>query len=490
MSNNLTNITYGSYDFQRDGGPVPLLNINKEFLHSADGTKIGSVFRVTLQGELNKIPSGVEGYKNIDTMQDLLCSGFNEDCKEFKVVCGGNILIQQYPRVNSITFSPTPDNWAQTSDFTIELEWDGENFSGYNLRSVNESWDLQLDNRVSFYDMTLPGATGDNNMHLFTLTHSIGAQGVTPCTGPNSGNPGWKEARNFVVTQLGYSLEDIQGSGVFNLSSSLSGWNHSRVQRIGEHEGTFSVNETWLVADTGLQNNCGNAIEDFTANVSFDSSNGLTTVAVNGSIEGIEQISYGSNPGDYTVVQNKYDNASGFWDCVKPKLPGRASLVGNVNINPQVLSSNVGHNPTRGIINYSYTYNNRPCNFITGSLLENITVSDDNPTDVFAEIMILGRSFGPILQDINTVTSNRRTVNISAIMGPTTQCSDLVAAINSKPDITSLLCTLQSDISGANIKMFKSQDQESWDIKTGQYNRTVQWTWNQCSGTPPNTSFC
>ena len=488
---NATNIRYGDYNFQGAAGPVPLLTINKQYNRSEDGQRIGVTTTMTLDGELNKVPSGIVGYKNIDQMQDALCSGFAEDCKELRITCDNNLLLRQYPRVNSITFSPTSDNWAQTSDFSIELEWDEPDISGFLINTVTETWELQGDTQASFYDWTLPGATGDNNMHLFQMTHTISAKANTYCSGPNSGIPGWKEARNFVITRLGYTQEDIEGSGVFNLSAATySGWNHARVQRVGEYDGTFDVTETWLVADTGFANNCGNAIEDFTATTSFDANNGLTTTTINGSIQGIEEVSYGVNPGDYTVVQNKYENASGFWECARPKLAGRATLIGGGNVNTSPLNLSVSHNPTRGVISYNYTYDNRPCNFITGALVETITVSDENPTDVFAEIAILGRSYGPVLQDISTVTSSKRTVNINVVMGPIDQCTDINAAISGKPDVTNLLCSIYQDISGVNTQIFKSQDTESWSFKNGVYNRTVQWVYVNCAGDPPNTNFC
>ena len=484
---NATNITYGSYDFQVEAGPVPFLTINKEFKRLADGTQIGSVYRVTLNGQLNMVPQGNTGYKNLDDMQDALCSGFMTDCEEFKVVCGADILIQEYPRVNSITFTPTKDNWTQSTDFVIELEWEGESYNGLYLDTISESWDLQLSNDANYYNWALAGGTGDNNMHLFSLSHDVSAKGIKVC---NGGREAWVEARDWVVSRLGYATGQVEGSGVFNLNTaSFSGWNHSRVQRIDEQDGHFHVSETWMVADTGFQNNAGAAIEDFTASVSYDVQNGLTSIAVNGSIQGLEEVSYGTNPGDYTVVRDKYSMASGFWENVRPKLSGRAALVSNVSVNPSPLNYNIGHNPTKGTITYNYQFDDRPCNFISNALFENITITDENPTDVFAEIAILGRAFGPVLQNLDTVTSSKRTVNIDLIMGPVTGCVDITNSIT-KPDVSSLLCALQTDLSGTNTQLFKNQDSESWNFKTGRYTRNVTWTYVDCSGAAPVTSFC
>jgi len=491
---NATNITYGTYDFQRDGGPVPLLTINKEFKKIGDGTTIGSVFKVGLAGKLNMVPSGIDGYQSVDSMQDTLIGGFAEDCLEFKVTCGESTLIQQYPRINSISFSPTSDNWASSSEFSIDLEWDGDSYGGLWLDSISESWDLQLDEQSSRYKFALDselGPGGDNNMHLVSLSHSVSAKGIKNCGTGLPSRPAWQEAREYVIGQVGYTSGQLSGSGILNLGEeSFIGFNHSRVQKIDQADGNFSVTESWLFADTGFQDNCGPAIEDFTATVSYDSSNGLTNISINGSIQGLETVSFGSDPGDYVVNVFKYDAASAFWDDLRPKLPGRASLLAEgATINPIVLSYNIAHNPTKGTINYTYSYDDRPCNFIADALSETISISDTNPTDVFAEIAILGRAYGPVLQSLSTVTSSKRSVSIEAIMGPTTGCVNIISSI-SKPDVTELLCALQTDLSGVNTQLFKTQDTEGWDIKSGRYSRNVEWTYVPCAGTAPETSFC
>lgn len=487
---NATNITYGDYNFQRDGGPVPLLDISLNFNRNDAGDILNTTYRTTLRGEINLLPSGIDGYKNIDDRQDLLISGFSEDYKEFKVVCDNNILIQQYPRVNSINFSPSNDNWSETADYTIELEWDGEPYSGLYLESITENWEFSIDQENKYYNWTLPGGTGDNNMYVFSLTHNVSAKGL------DSKNikirPAWQEARAWVVSRLGYDSSQISNSGVFNLNAvNFSGWNHSRVQRKSERDGTFDVTETWMVANTGLNNNAGAAIEDFTASVSYDLQNNLTNVSINGSIQGMEEVNYGNTPNSFSISKQAYANASGYWENIKPKLNGRASLVADgIKINPIPLNYNIAHNPAKGTISYGYQFDNRPCNFIPNAIFENITINDTNPVDVFAENVVLGRANGPVLQRLDTVTSSKRSVSVEILVPRVDQCTGLAEAIAAKPNIDSFLCELEAQISGGDNLYFKSQDSETWNFKDGRYNRSVEWTWTNCGGTPPKTSFC
>ena len=220
----------------------------------------------------------------------------------------------------------------------------------------------------------------------------------------------------------------------------------------------------------------------------------MTTVTVNGTIQGLETVSYGTNPGDYSLTTNKYEAASGYWACVQAKLLNRATIIGGDvatrPINPVRLGRTVGHSPTVGSITYSYIYDDRPCNFVTDSLSEIITIIDVNPTDVFASLTALGRAFGPILQDIGTVTESRKSVNIDVLMPIPTGCADILGSIAAAPNVDTLLCTIEQDISGSNITYFKSQDQKSWNPKTGRFTQSVEWVFTPCDGAAPSTTFC
>jgi len=126
--------------------------------------------------------------------------------------------------------------------------------------------------------------------------------------------------------------------------------------------------------------------------------------------------------------------------------------------------SNVnGKNPQTGVITYSYSYNNRPSNMIAGALSEVVTVTDIYPGDVFAQIPILGRAEGPILQAINTYTARQRQLSIEAVMTPGTLVPDSSAIV--------VIAT------PTGTQVFKSNDQVSYSVNTGRYTRQVAWTY-------------
>lgn len=488
------NLTYGGYDFAGQAGPIPLLTINKSYQRAADGSRVGERFNITLEGTLR--PSGGDGLLPIDTMQDAMLSGFSQDGQHFYLTCDGSPIISQYPRINNIRFDKSNNNWYQTCPYTIELEWDGSGISGSTyLESVEERWNVEISKENSLYGWTYSG-TGDTNTVVINISHNVSAKGLAHYDGGGLTKPAWQHARDFVSTKLGWDNSFISQTGVLNLDGpDFSGFNHARLVNIDQYGGSYSVDESWVALDvTNYPNNAGNAIEDFTVTVNKAVEEGTTSVDIQGNIQGLELVQYDPS---YSVTMTKWASASGYWENIKPKLFGRCRMIGEQEssreFNPLPLRNSVGHNPTRGVISYNYSYNDRPCNIISNASYERIQVQDIYPTDVFVEVVIPGRAYGPILQNINTVTSSQRTVNIDAVLNPATGCGSisgmLLAKSYAKTQAEEFLALMELEISGSNVQMFKSQDTDGFDHKTGRYTRNTTWTYNQCGGTPPDTTF-
>ncbi len=491
---NPTDMLYGSYNFSAEAGPIPFLSINKTYLRSDDGTKLGSTYQTTIDGTLTPLPSGQGGYKVLDDMQDALVNAFDVDGQNFRVLCNGSTLISEYPRINRISLDKSNDQWTKTTPYTIDMEWDGDSLTGdIYVDNVSETWNVEFDDQSSYYNWTLTGGTGDNNVVLLRLTHSVSAKGIPHYSGGTLTRQAWEHAKLFCISRLGYDHSMVSQTGVLNLpTTGLEGYNHIRTVQVDELGGSYSVNETWLVANFGTAANAGKAIEDFTATIKYGGDNGLVSVGINGSIQGVETRTYGSGPGGFAITQTKDEAARQYWNNVQSKLYGRAVYAASgftTNVNPRPLIYDLGINPTRGVYNYSYSYDDRRCNFIDGAIMEDINIQDNNPTDIFTSIIVLGRARGPILQDLNTVTSSSRNVSIELVMPVSGGCT-ISQLMNSKPttQVNELLCELQSSIDAAQI--FKTTDNDNWNPKTGRYSRQVAWTYSSCTGTPPSTDFC
>lgn len=499
-------MTYGAYNFS----PVPFLTINKDYETTEADERIGSIFRVTLDGMVTPLPSGTGGYSYVDTLQDQLRAAFTQDGQQFKVMCDSTTLISAYPRVKSIQFSPSSDNWVQTSPYNITMEWDEEpagsgedTFSPY-IKSARESWNLEYVEEGAYYSWDLAG-TPDAAPYKVRLSHNVSAVGkrhYVATTGTSGGllTEAWQQARAWVIPRLGYDSTQITSSGVINLTTAnFSAYNHVRTQSVDETSGEFSVTENWLVINPSGSGVAGKATEDFSISIRTSVDSDLTTVSIEGSIQGLENRSYGTNPGDFNIIDTKYTNASGYWSAVQSKLLGRVNHVvagsSTRAISSLPKSKTVGHNATNGTITYAYEYDDRPCNFVSGALSEIITINDNNPTDIFASIVIPGRAYGPILQSMSTVTAATREVSVEVVMPIPTgcasgSCTTVLVTSSPRTQVENLLCCLETELTGGYSQVFKSQDNASWNPKSGRYSRTVQWTYTNCSGSAPNTSFC
>lgn len=495
---------YGDYSFS----PVPLITIGKTYQKTNASIAVGTIFDVTLNGNLVNL-SGTGGIiYTFDKIRDLR-EAFDRDGKYFKIECGGNVLFEGYPRVkDTIQFNESSDNWVNTCPYSLTLEFDHEPVniaitgSGENtnlmppyISTFDESWSYEFDQEYNTYSLSTASGV-DTGFLVLRSTHDISAVGKSHWKGPGTQGvlekPAWQWAKEFVTTRLGGNPTAYLGSGIFNLNvGTLSAYDHFRNQRVSETEGSFGVNETYV-----LTNKNSGVLEDFTAEIRSNIEEPLTVVSINGLIQGLEQRTYGVNSGDFSISNTKFSNASGYFNRVRDSLwiyPRAQALASSENITLNVTPKTkiIGKSPNKGQITYAYEYDNRPSNCITGAKTESIQINDENPNDVFSAITIMGRAQGPILQSFNTVTEFRRNVNFDVIMEPSTGCSlaALTGGNNPNIQVASILCMFENDLRTRYDKVYKERDTTFWEPKLGRYNRAVSWSAVDCTDVP-KISLC
>ena len=485
-------MTYGGNSIS----PVPLVTIAKNKDRSGDLTDIGSTFKITLNGTIiNQNPGGLAV---TDAALDSIKNIFKTDGQVFEIYCDATLILRCYPIVVAgPVFDESSDNWVFRIPYTIELEYyqDDKNEDAYSeyISALDESWNIEFIDDKEHYSWTLPTVGLDKNPYFLRLTHNISATGKRRFVSSGLYQPAWKNARDAVVSRLGYDNTKL-GDYVININPSGSGfgaYNHVRTNQIGESDGSYTVTESWVLANSGT-GIAGKAIEDFTINYRKAIETGINTITIDGSIEGLDTRSYGTNPGDYGFSQTKYAAAEAYWASVKTKLYYRCQYAasgetpGTLNIIPK--TNSIGYNPTAGTITYAYEYDTRPSNCISGALSEVFTITDNNPTDVFASLSVIGRAAGPILQDMGTVTARTREVNIEVVMTPATGCPtttgnwySLRYTQSPKPQVDSLVQIIYSEMTGTYGQVFKHIDSENWNPKDGRYTRNVGYTAGNCS---------
>lgn len=543
MSETIT-MHYGDYEFS----PVPIVSINRNSTQVKNRENpIAYTFSMSISGTL--IAQDPSGLTQTEPLMDELRSAFNRDGKRLLIACNGLPVMIIYPRISTISFAESNNNWVETIPYTIELEYDhdyGLNEHPANeippyIESYSEEWQCEFSQENRYFNWDLSSITdqragwdyssGDQS-HLWEarVTHTInivGKQSWAP-TGSGGGTG------TGIGSYLGDRIDAVDNAMAFltdilkpddpnslysydgNFGHGLTGWtnlipaqidelydqlDHFRSHSINETDGSVGLTENWII----LGDNSGIAlpankrsVEDFTVEIRTGIDNPTTSVSVQGSIQGYEYRRYeGSGERGTNVEATAYDSASNTWGILQDRIFPRAQYIfegdsGFGRLNPEPMTKSVGHNPGKGTINYSYDFNNRPCAFVTGALSENFTIVDNNPSDVFAKLSVLGRAAGPVLQEISTVTEAVREVTIEAVMPTPTGCDSITDLDLFKPDVNvgNLLCEFEQQLTGTYLQVFKNSDSENWNPLSGRYNRTVSWTYQSCSGWAPDTSMC
>jgi hypothetical protein len=484
--------------------PAPFVSISKEYLRSTDSHKVGANFTLTANGKLfackgspmatggfweiggyppDSTPSNNEKFKIILNKQQAIRDLFSVNGKTFEIQpWDGSAPLKCYPIVKDIVFAQ--GEWVDYCDYTITLEAP-ELFMTANsggdiinnsdcfattsgtpmyLREASENWGFEITDEIN--------STANNK--LFRLTHTLNAAGREVYNGDGYQGAGWQQAKKWVIQRTGIDNTILYGN-IYKVPSSYGIYNHIVTENTDELGGTYGITESWLIAS-------GNYSDEFEVSTRRSVDTALVSVNINGTIQG-----YGDDS------SSKYNNADIAWSGLTNGYPicniyNRAlqySHLGYLHSTPK--TEVYGSRAVNGIITYTYEYDNRPSNYIANSLMENINISDDNATDVIAEIPVPGRAAGPVLQDLNTITKMARSVSINVLMplysgaSPTT-ASNAVAMINASPktEVNSILAAFYQNLLASYSQVYLSADRESWTPSNGSYSKSVTWIYQGC----------
>jgi hypothetical protein len=304
----------------------------------------------------------------------------------------------------------------------------------------------------------------------------------------NYANPEASLNASKITDLLSYDRSKL---GTF-LDSSYSPYNHSRTSSIDKGAGTVTVTDNWLLAKSSDK-----ALENYTSSVATSRDNPYVKVSMQGSIKGLapkeftdsqfaENTTHANSP--FSKAREHYNSISNSGNFgVGCAIFKRADNVVAQSLNSQPLSVSLGTNEITGEITYSLEFDNRPSNYFTNVLSENISVNDTYPGDVFATIPVLGRPTGPILQFTFGRTEYRRDISIEIIIDYTDlgYGTDRSALLLRKPSINQPIAGQLRDLIGmlspANEpgirKYFLSPPTESWNPKEGRYTLSLGWTY-------------
>lgn len=480
--------------------PIQFSPITKQYHTTGDGERIGSTFRITLQGTLvafkgSPTSSGtfhtssgrpadeviVEDSKfaSIIQKQEAVRELFSVEGKQLELapIDGSNPLKFNPRIVGPIQFQQ--GTWHDTCLYTVELEADaiyvdggvlGEDSFSPLINEASESWSFETDEPED-----------DITSKTYRVTHSVSAKGKRFFDDSNNLiTEAWVQAQSWVQDRLGFDATIALSSGVNNLPSYYQALDHVRSEQINERGGGYSVTETWILSS-------GTAKETFDIQETVSQQEGYTAVSVQGTITGFEE-----RDSDMNLTVSKFTNADLKWSGVKPIISQRATTFTGQTLNPQVLSTTIGRNPVTGTITYSYEYDNRPTNLVSDVKSEVIVIGGDFGRDIVASVGVLGRALGPVLQSLSTNQETTRNINLELFFkndylpsGTITerlkdnnprlrspQSGEIQDIVNAAHPV---LGGALNNIGGLATTSFVTEQNESWDISTLHYSLNIAW---------------
>jgi hypothetical protein len=349
------------------------------------------------------------------------------------------------PRIVSVSIpdSSSFHRWVTVADYSITFEADdllrsgsGESFSVDGnaleyIENISESFSLE--------EQKEGGVTS------YVLTRSVQATGRRHYISDGSvPKEAWERAKDACLLRLA-NVNRYSDFYSQNLAS-LSGYEDTKNETIDEAGGSYSITQIKIFADQ-------NYIQ--TVEVSTTTGAANTSVSVSGSIKGL---------GDTPAI--RLSNATSGYS-VGNVYSLAVTHSGISGLNPDPLNQSVGKSIYGGVITFSLEFNNRPTNYITGALSENITIDQTSLGSKIAQIFVLGRTVGPVLQDLGTREATVRTLNIEAVMP---RVDNLL--VSSIPNVSAIVAATAPTAASA---IYQQQEQFSWSPSTGSFSFTTSW---------------
>jgi hypothetical protein len=395
--------------------------------------------------------------RKIEALKNMFCNTHEGQWFIIQPQDGSQPLKFQ-PRVKSIDFSDTNSRtqWVETADYTVTMEADSVTIGGAEitiLGEADEQWTVEaVDEKLRAYKLS--HIVSSQQKDLFDATGNV-----------PDGNKGWQRAKALVIAQLGIDFTQAWAQDVLNLNG-WSAYNYTRQQQVDEAQGRYQVSESWVLYDT----NSGAtppAFDDFSVSTR-KGQDGLTQVTVEGTVQGLEI----RNNSTYELVKSKYESAEEYYDTIASDLVfSRATTLSSVdNLNPVVLNSQIHRDENNGRISYTIEYNNRRAPITDGAAEELIQMTDSGGEDLYAEIAVIGRPQGPVLQYLFTKKKKVRTVNIELTM-PATQYGFLPSF--NAPNTDGIVTALRPN----GIIILIDDNNITWSPDRGKYTRTTRFVY-------------
>jgi len=538
---------YGDFQFSaKSGYPVPMISIGQDYQRDGAGRCVGATVNITLEGQI--FASGASGLAYLLTKESGLRDAFTYDGRTFSFGCNTDNYKYSGIKINRYSANKSSNNWMSTIDYSIELVSEVANTGSgiFYVTSTQDDWTLEVLDENSYaqgaFNLSLLNSNRvmpfdqGKEYPFYRITRTLGAIGKytflpsdNKPTPPTGGTTAISRAKEWVNYQLS-SYPTF--TGIIN-DTNIKLFNFARNINASEVAGSYSITDSWIGIPTSANNNP--YIDAFTVESVLDS-NLIRTVTINGTIQGLEPFNSGlvydktqakyldsetnnrnlRDTIDTTIKSNfhvpqsylgtKFYHAMSGYSGIKSQVYNRArsvfftgSTYGDFSwsasfapfkpqengLHPIPISITEGFDPAKGTVTYSWSFNNRTQNIISNSLSESLTIDDQGATPNIASIFVLGRSLGPILQDLGTYTSSSRSVTFEVVLPRPSSLRNIQFPANQYTEINNVVdsCKPEQLVYNTNaqgIRSYVKSDTTNWNPSEGRLVRSKTWEWVRC----------
>jgi len=480
--------------------PAPFYAISHDINRSGGGEIISCSYSINLTGSLiaNKGSPNSTGVFGVDSNEAIFSS---EDRfasllvkqKALREVClteaaannAKSVIIQHVDDVteletdNKIEFNYfvsniefEPSTTTDISNYTIsffanDIKYNGQSinpaatgFRDYNLRSASDNFSVDWSND---YDDTV------------TITRSVSAQSSKQYTddvvGDVSAASGFLYAKEWVKSRFPTDIRSGPSSalGSIPLLSLPAGhiYVNSQVsEQFDKLDGNYGVTVKWLYApNTNASTYCS---DDYSVNKNEIFSSAKKSYKISGTIKGYQTNTRSTTAAN--AAKNYFETLNN--TTFKNRINAAFGVSTNNLKGPTV--NNYTYNAFAGTVTYDLEFYELITDLPTCFIDVDISMTENRDERVIAEIAVPGRSSGPIIQDIKTKQSVKRTINANFVLG--SGITDFTYMPGLKASGLDYIADVAGIPSGSeNTNFWKTSFSHNLDLKQGKYNITVSY---------------
>ena len=479
-------------------GPFPRYSISKEVV-TKNGVFLGERFSISLSGtaliteSASMLTSGARQSQIHAIITELLTIDGKTGRLEISPYGGAANTIQFNDAVCTSIDVPDQDDdsqGVQSQDYSITFEASdlaghssGSDYSE-NLDDISENWECAITDGT--YSQDAEG--GSNVYRTFTISHTVSAT-CRPKRDGTTLKSGWIEAKQWVDNRIaslgndpfvGANMKDLSYGTPQDLDidselpSSFAAYNQVTQNSQSITDGSYSVTRTWVVSKFS-----GRVSMNFDFNE--DLASAFQTASISVEVAGYESLSSSAKP-NTDAKTDKYTNAKTFFDnniigniyTFVNDFYNSVNTLSGTTLRSVPVAESQSHNQTNGTISYNATFDDATVDF-TGAVSQSVNVSFDNEdggNETVAVIPVIGRSDGPIFQDMNTTGPRGRSITVELQMDRNNR------SFSDKPDAISYIESNYKPVISGPEKAYRQTRNENWDHMAGKYTITVEYSFN------------